>query len=56
MDNYQISIMGGTAFGILPNLPIEDIVVTVCMATFGTISSLIVTLLLKYIGRRWEKR
>ncbi|WGF92194.1 hypothetical protein [Aequorivita marisscotiae] len=55
MDNYKISIFGGTVFGILPNLPIEDIMVTVCMAIIGTISSYVVTVLLKWISKRLEK-
>ncbi|MDC8000121.1 hypothetical protein POV26_03665 [Aequorivita todarodis] len=56
MDNYRISIFGGMVFGLLPNLPIEDIVVTLCMATFGTVTSFVVTVLLKWISKRLEKR
>ncbi|SDX30430.1 hypothetical protein [Aequorivita viscosa] len=56
MDNYRISIFGGIVFGVLPNLPVKDIVVTMCMATFGTITSFIVTLLLRWIGKWFVRR
>ncbi len=56
MGNYKISIFGGTVFGILPNLPIEDIMVTVCMAIIGTISSYVITLVLRWIGKRIERQ
>ncbi|MCG2419767.1 hypothetical protein K8089_12100 [Aequorivita sp. F47161] len=56
MDNYKISIFGGTVFGIIPNLPIDDVVLTICMAIIGTISSYIVTVLLKWISRRLDRR
>ncbi|MBK5215108.1 MAG: hypothetical protein JJE55_15790 [Flavobacteriaceae bacterium] len=56
MDNYRISIFGGMVFGLLPNLPIENVVVTLCMATFGTITSFVVTVLLKWVSKQLEKR
>ncbi|WGF92201.1 hypothetical protein [Aequorivita marisscotiae] len=55
MDNYRISIVGGMVFGILPNLPMENIMVTMFMATFGTIISFVVSVLLKWISKRLEK-
>lgn len=55
MDNYQFSIVGGIIFGMLPNLPIEDIVVTIFMAAFGTLSSFAVSLLLRWISKRLKR-
>ena len=56
MDNYRISIFGGSVCGILPNLPVENIVVTICMAIIGTISSFVVSVLLKWAGKQLNKR
>lgn len=56
MDNYRISIFGGIVCGILPNLPMDDIVTTICMATFGTVTSFAVTVLLTWVSKRLEKR
>jgi hypothetical protein len=50
MDNYKLSIYGGTIFGLVPNLPVENVVVTIYMATLGTLTSFLVTLLLKWAG------
>ena len=50
MDNYKLSIYGGTVFGLLPNLPVENILVTIYMAILGTLTSFLVTVLLKWIG------
>jgi len=49
MDNYKLSIYGGSVFGLLPNLPVENIVVTIIMAIVGTLTSFLVTLLLKWV-------
>jgi hypothetical protein len=49
MDNYKLSIYGGSVFGLLPNLPVENIVVTIFMAIVGTLTSFLVTLLLKWV-------
>ena len=50
MDNYKLSIYGGTVFGLVPNLPIENVVLTIYMAILGTLTSFLVTLLLKWVG------
>ena len=55
MDTYRVGIIGGIVFGILPNLPIEDIIVTICMAIIGTLSSFLVTVFLKWVDRRIKK-
>ena len=49
MDNYKLSIYGGSVFGLLPNLPVENILVTIIMAIVGTLTSFLVTLLLKWV-------
>lgn len=56
MDRYRISFFGGTASGILPNLPVEDIVVTVLMAVMGAIASFVVTELLRGISKWFKSR
>jgi hypothetical protein len=50
MDNYKLSIYGGTVFALVPNLPVENIIVTIYMAVLGTLTSFLVTLLLKWVG------
>jgi hypothetical protein len=50
MDNYKLSIYGGTVFGLVPNLPVENILVTIYMAILGTLTSFLVTVLLKWVG------
>ncbi|WP_310993607.1 hypothetical protein [Aequorivita marina] len=52
MNSYKISIFGGMVCGILPNLPVENIIVTICMATFGTVTSFLVTVVLKWLSKR----
>jgi|GEM_PF-1772827 hypothetical protein len=56
MDNYKLSIYGGTVFGLVPNLPVENIVVTIYMAILGTLTSFLVTVLLKWVGGFGENR
>ena len=55
MDNYKLSIYGDTVFGLVPNLPVENIVVTIYMAILGTLTSFMVTLLLKWVGGFGER-
>jgi hypothetical protein len=55
MENYRVGLLGGIVCSILPNLPIEDIIVTLCMATFGTITSFLVTLSLRWASKKMEK-
>lgn len=43
MTHYRLSIFGGSIFGILPNLPIENVIATICMAVLGTLTSIFVT-------------
>lgn len=43
MTTYRMNIFGGSVFGILPNLPVENIITTVCMAVLGTLTSIFVT-------------
>ncbi|WP_165593565.1 hypothetical protein [Aequorivita soesokkakensis] len=55
MDNYKLSIYGGTIFGLVPNLPVENIIITIYMAVLGTLTSFLVTLLLKWAGGFGDK-
>ena len=55
MDNYKLSIYGGTVFGLVPNLPVENILVTIYMAILGTLTSFLVTVLLKWVGGFGDK-
>lgn len=50
MDNCKMSIYSGTIFGLVPNLPVENILTTVYMAVLGTLTSFLVTVLLKWFG------
>ncbi len=56
MDRYRISFFGGTASGLLPNLPVEDLVVTLVMAAMGAIASYVVTELLRQISNWFKSR
>ena len=51
----KASFIGGTAFGVLPHLPIEDIVITIIMAFVGAAVSFIVSVILKYAFRKKKK-
>ncbi|MEX2349542.1 MAG: hypothetical protein WD554_01565 [Flavobacteriaceae bacterium] len=52
---HRVSFWGGTAFSMLPNLPVEDILVTVLMAFIGAVASFIASVLLRFISRRFGK-
>jgi hypothetical protein len=45
--SYKASFVGGTVFGVLPNIHAEDIVVTSVMAVIGAVVSFIVTFILR---------
>lgn len=53
--SIRISFLGGTVSGLLPNLPAEDVIVTVLMAIIGAVVSFIVSLVLKYLFRKFGK-
>ncbi|TVZ60370.1 hypothetical protein NA63_2923 [Flavobacteriaceae bacterium MAR_2010_105] len=45
----KISMAGGTLFGIIPNIPPDDLIVTIIMASIGALVSFISSVLLKSI-------
>jgi hypothetical protein len=45
--SYRASFVGGTLFGVLPNIHSEDIVVTSVMAVIGAVVSFIATFILR---------
>jgi len=49
-------VLGGTFFGVLPNLPVEDVMLTVVMAAIGAVTSYLVTLVLKFLFSHYRKR
>jgi len=49
-------VLGGTLFGVLPNLPVEDVLLTMLMAGIGAVTSYLVTLMMKSIFSRYRKR
>ncbi len=53
--NEKISIVGGTVFGILPNIPPHDLMVTIIMAFTGALVSYIASMLFKYLAKRFKK-
>lgn len=52
---HKASFWGGTVFGVLPNLPVEDVLVTVVMAFIGAVASFIASVLLRIISRWFGK-
>lgn len=53
--NDKISMIGGTVFGILPNIPPHDLFVTVIMAFTGALVSFIASMLFKYLAKLFKK-
>ena len=54
--NEKISMVGGTVFGILPNIPPDDLFVTVIMAFSGALVSFIASMLFKYLAKLLKKK
>lgn len=52
---HKVSFIGGTAFGLLPNLPVEDVFTTVIMAFIGAVASFIASVVLRFISRWFGK-
>lgn len=48
-------MIGGTVFGILPNIPPHDLFVTVIMAFTGALVSFIASMLFKYLAKLFKK-
>jgi hypothetical protein len=53
--NERIGFVGGTVFGILPNIPSHDLIVTVIMAFIGALVSFMASMLFKSIVRIFKK-
>ncbi len=54
-QTYRNSFVGGTFFGILPNLNASDILLTIVMASIGALASFLMTVLLKYLVKRMKQ-
>lgn len=53
--NEKVSMVGGTIFGILPNIPPDDLIVTIIMAFTGAFISFIASMLFKYLAKLFKK-
>lgn len=53
--NDRASIIGGTAFSILPNIPPNDLIVTMVMAFVGALVSFLASMLFKYLAGLFRK-
>lgn len=47
-------MVGGTVFGILPNIPPNDLFVTVIMAFVGALVGFIASMLFKYLANLFK--
>jgi len=52
--NDKISMIGGTVFGILPNIPPHDLFVTFIMSFTGALVSFIASMLFKYLAKLFK--
>jgi len=50
-----IGTAGGTVLSVLPNLHSEDVFKTVVLATIGAIVSFVLSVVLKFIVRKYKK-
>ncbi len=48
-------MVGGTVFGILPNIPPDDLIVTIVMAFVGALVSYIASFLFNYLAKLFKK-
>jgi len=53
--NEKACIIGGTVFGIIPNIPIHDLFVTIIMAFIGALVSFLASMLLKTLAKFFKK-
>jgi len=54
VHNHRFSFWGGTVFGLLPNLPVTDLLETAIMASVGALISFAVSMLLKWLVGMWK--
>jgi len=52
----RMGMVGGTIFGILPNIPPDDLVLTIIMAFTGAMVSFITSMLFKFLVSLFKKR
>ena len=53
--NGKISFLGGVVFSLLPNIPPEDLIVTIVMAFVGALVSFLASMLFKYLAGLFRK-
>ena len=51
----KISIVGGTIFSIIPNIPPDDLIVTIVMAFVGALVSFMASMLFRYLSKLLKK-
>jgi len=52
METQRLSFWGGTAFSLLPNLPVTDLLLTAIMAAVGAIVSFLASMILKWLTNK----
>lgn len=53
--NEKACIIGGTVFGIIPNIPPDDLIVTIVMAFVGALVSFMASVLFKTLAKFFKK-
>lgn len=56
METHRLSFWGGTAFSMLPNLPVTDLLLTILMALLGATVSFLASELLKWLSIKFKAR
>jgi len=51
----RVSFVGGTVFSIIPNIPPDDLIVTIVMAFVGAMVSFIASILFKCLAKLLKK-
>ena len=51
----KFSIVGGITFGVLYNIPLDDLKTTIIMSVIGTIVSFVVSSILKILFQKFRK-
>lgn len=51
----KVSFVGGTVFSIIPNIPPDDLIITVVMAFVGALVSFMASILFKYLAKLLKK-
>ena len=48
----KVSFVGGTLFSIIPNIPPDDLIVTIVMAFVGALTSFMASLILRWVLKK----